>query len=61
MIIFIVVDFPAPLGPRSPKISPSLVAKEISSTALTGPKLLLTDFNSIIEARAVPAGEVAGM
>ena len=50
MIILIVVDLPAPLGPRRPKISPSRVAKEISSTALTLPKLLLTERNSINEA-----------
>ena len=31
--IFIVVDFPAPLGPRNAKISPFFTWKEISSTA----------------------------
>ena len=30
MIILMVVDLPAPFGPRRPKISPSLVAKETS-------------------------------
>ena len=32
--IFIVVDFPAPLGPINAKISPSSTEKLISSTAL---------------------------
>src|SRR5208282_2802290 len=47
MIILIIVDLPAPLGPRSPKISPFLVEKETLSTACTRPKLLLTERNSI--------------
>src|SRR5579871_5085011 len=31
------VDFPAPLGPSRPKVSPSSTAKEISSTAVNSP------------------------
>ena len=34
VIIFIVVDFPAPFGPRNPRISPSPTVKLILSTAL---------------------------
>jgi hypothetical protein len=33
VIIFMVVDLPAPFGPRKPTISPSFIEKEISSTA----------------------------
>ena len=33
----IVVDFPAPFGPKNPKICPVLTDKTISSTALTEP------------------------
>ena len=35
--IFIVVDLPAPLGPRKPTICPFSTAKETSSIAVTGP------------------------
>src|SRR6185503_15994786 len=34
------VDFPAPLGPSSPKISPGATAKEMPSTAVKSPKRL---------------------
>ena len=34
VIIFIVVVFPAPFGPRKPSISPSLTVKLIPSTAV---------------------------
>lgn len=34
VIIFIVVDLPAPLGPKKPQTIPSLTEKEMSSTAL---------------------------
>jgi len=33
----IVVDFPAPFGPKNPKTCPELTDKTISSTALTEP------------------------
>jgi hypothetical protein len=33
----IVVDFPAPLGPKNANSSPSLTFKEMSDTALTDP------------------------
>ena len=36
--IRIVVDLPAPLGPRNPRTSPRSTAKLTSSTAVTGPK-----------------------
>jgi hypothetical protein len=35
----IVVDFPAPFGPRKPTISPRLTSKLILSTARNDPKL----------------------
>src|ERR1051326_2024225 len=41
VIIFMVVDFPAPLGPRKPSTSPRLTARETSSTARIGPKCLV--------------------
>src|SRR5262249_15014436 len=36
--ILMVVDLPAPLGPRKPKISPSATEKSIPSTAVSAPK-----------------------
>src|SRR5690606_22965542 len=36
-IIRIVVDFPAPLGPSRPKLSPACTSKSIPSTATTPP------------------------
>ncbi len=35
--IFIVVDLPAPLGPRKPTTFPSSTVKETSRMAVTGP------------------------
>ena len=37
--IFIVVDLPAPFGPRKPSTSPRETLSEISSTAVIGPKV----------------------
>ena len=37
VIIFKVVLFPAPLGPKRPNISPSLIVKERLSTATSFP------------------------
>src|ERR1700722_15295213 len=36
----IVVDFPAPLGPRKPKISPACTSRFKSATAVKSPKRL---------------------
>ena len=36
--IRMVVDLPAPLGPRKPKISPRLTSKLMLSTAMKSPK-----------------------
>jgi hypothetical protein len=36
-----VVDLPAPLGPRNPSTSPLPTEKEILSTAVNGPNLLV--------------------
>src|SRR6516165_4252653 len=40
VIIFIVVDLPAPFGPRKPSTSARGTVKEMSSTAFSGPKCL---------------------
>ena len=45
--IIIVVLFPAPLGPKKPKISPFLTEKDMSFTAITSPKDLMRDLVSI--------------
>ena len=37
VIIFIVVDLPAPFGPRKPSTSPACTLKLMSSTAVSGP------------------------
>ena len=42
----IVVDLPAPLAPRKPKISPGSTLSEISSTAWNVPKRLLSSTSS---------------
>src|SRR6478736_4037669 len=39
--IFIVVDFPAPFGPRKPTISPSPIENEMLSTAFWLPYILV--------------------
>ena len=43
VIIFMVVDLPAPFGPRKPRTSPFATEKEMSSTARIGPKCLVSD------------------
>src|SRR4051812_40594782 len=53
--ILIVVDLPAPLGPRKAKISPRCTENEIASTAVTAPNFLLSSATSIIGALAVSA------
>ncbi len=45
--IIIVVLFPAPLGPKKPKISPFSTENETSFTAITSPKDLVRDLVSI--------------
>jgi hypothetical protein len=42
-----VVLFPAPLGPKNPKISPFSTEKETSFTAIRSPNDLVRDFVSI--------------
>src|SRR6202035_4118989 len=51
VIIFIVVDLPAPLGPRNPSTSPCGTVKETSSTATSGPNDLTRCRISSIPAR----------
>src|SRR5262245_31769674 len=46
--IFIVVDLPAPLGPRKPRTSPLATSKDTPSTALRGPKCFARPRISII-------------
>jgi hypothetical protein len=40
VIIFIVVDLPAPFGPRKPRTSPAATLNDTSSTATSGPNFL---------------------
>src|ERR1700704_2814048 len=47
VIMRIVVDLPAPLGPRNPSTSPLATSKETPSTARFGPKDLLR-FSTLI-------------
>jgi hypothetical protein len=42
-----VVDFPAPLGPKNPTTSPDGIVNETSFTAIWSPYLLLNLFTSI--------------
>src|SRR5690349_4523989 len=49
VIMRIVVDFPAPLGPRNPSTSPRPTSNETPSTARFGPKDLLR-FSTLITA-----------
>jgi len=46
MIIFIVVVFPAPFGPRRPKISPESTEKSMTSTALMSGGYAFTRFST---------------
>jgi hypothetical protein len=54
--IIIVVLFPAPLGPKNPKISPFFTEKETSFTATKSPKDLVRDFVSIEYNNSIPSG-----
>jgi hypothetical protein len=47
-IIRIVVDFPAPLGPRKPVTMPGLTVKVRLSTAVLGPYRLVSSWTSIM-------------
>src|SRR5690606_19791529 len=48
------VDLPLPLGPKSPRMVPSRMVKESSSTARTRPKLLLTRSNTTVAIAFTP-------
>ena len=48
VIIFINVDFPAPLGPNNPTISPSLMEKLTWSSAFWLPYILVM-FSTVID------------
>src|SRR5690242_20037548 len=54
-IMRIVVDFPAPLGPRKPVTSPGRTVKVRSETAVTDPYRLVSSFISIM-AISLPPG-----
>ena len=64
VIILMVVVFPAPFGPRSPKISPESTEKSIASTALMSGGYAFTRFSTttafnagvsaVIEASRIP-------
>src|SRR6516164_4904119 len=56
VIIFIVVDLPAPFGPRKPSTSPRGTVKEMSSTAFNGPKCLT---RCRISSIALPSVQIA--
>ena len=46
--IRIVVDLPAPFGPRNPRTSPLFTSKDIPFTATAGPNFLVTDWALIM-------------
>jgi hypothetical protein len=49
----IVVDFPAPFGPKNPKISPRLTVREMRSTAVKDPKVLTKSLISTAQALVI--------
>ena len=48
-MIRMVVDFPAPFGPRNPVTRPSRAVKVTSSTAVNPPYFLVSDSTVIME------------
>jgi hypothetical protein len=50
----IVVDFPAPFGPRKPVTRPGFAVKVTSSTAVKPPYLLVTLSTTIMAGRSCP-------
>ena len=48
-MIRIVVDFPAPLGPRNPVTRPGSAVNETSSTATNPPYLIVSDSTLIMD------------
>src|SRR6266536_3620327 len=57
-IIRIVVDFPAPFGPRKPVTAPGRTVNVRSETAVVGPYRLLSSLISIMES-TVPNGRAS--
>jgi len=55
VMMFIVVDFPAPLGPRNPRISPRFTVKFRRSTASRCPYFFVT-FSTCIKAFSFLSG-----
>src|SRR5688572_23104770 len=58
--IFMVVDFPAPLGPRKPSTVPGSTRKLTPSTAVIGPKCLERFLISIMADLGATSGRSAG-
>src|SRR5699024_2839436 len=54
----IVVDFPAPFGPRNPVTWPGWTAKEMSLTATLGPYFFVRPSASIMATRSLAADRV---
>src|SRR3954466_5685298 len=54
-MIRMVVDFPAPLGPRNPVTRPAWAVKVTSSTAVNAPYLLVTPSTVIMRSPLEPA------
>ena len=59
VIMRMVVDLPAPFGPRKPSTSPRSTVNEIASTARFGPKLF-TRFSILIMDNYGPGPEFRG-
>ena len=58
--IFIVVDFPAPFGPRKPSTSPRPTLNETSSTAVSAPNRFVMLLISIMRGVTPPRGATHG-
>ncbi len=56
----IVVDLPAPFGPRKPVTRPGCATKDTSSTARKSPYVLVTP-STVIMATSLPAPEARGI
>src|SRR5665213_1162526 len=61
VIIFIVVDLPAPFGPRKPSTSPLATLRSIPDTAAIGPKRLDNPSISIMGAGGQVTGGARGL
>jgi hypothetical protein len=55
-MIRMVVDFPAPLGPRNPVTRPGRAVKDTLSTAVKPPYCLVSDSTLIMHPESCPGG-----